>query len=69
MKCTVAIYNESNKVGYLRNDGTLKLDMDKLKVWMRPLFSNVISEMACPLSQIDKPHQKKDNIIHITSDI
>jgi len=41
MKCTIALDKEDyNVVGYLRNDGQLELDQDKMALWTEPAFES-----------------------------
>ncbi len=51
-KCTVALYNDKNILGKINSDGSLKIDKDKLKYWIRGNFSGDIDELKCPLKQL-----------------
>jgi uncharacterized protein len=65
MKCTIALDTKDyNVVGYLREDGELMLDQDKLALWTEPAFENdkqcrkcVIAPtcqgITCPLVRIE----------------
>jgi uncharacterized protein len=48
-KCTVALSDPRNDVGYLAPDGTVKADMKKVRRWMRGLEALDPSALACPL--------------------
>lgn len=52
-KCTVALNNPLNDIGRLLEDGRITIDNDKLRVWIRGLFSGDSSELACPLVDLD----------------
>lgn len=47
-KCTVALYDERNSVGRIREDGTLQLDRARFMPWLRGLESLNPEELACP---------------------
>jgi uncharacterized protein len=47
-KCTVALYDERNKVGSLRPDGTLEMIPARLTPWIRGIASMDAKELACP---------------------
>lgn len=47
-KCTVAFNDERNKVGVLKEDGSLVLDHDKIQLWLRGLKSLDSTTMGCP---------------------
>jgi len=47
-KCTVALYDERNKVGSLRPDGTLEMISSRLTPWIRGIASMDSKELACP---------------------
>lgn len=59
-KCTVAFEDPRNKVGFLRNDGTMSIDLDKFGLWtvnegvtdegcQSCFFNPSCQGMACPL--------------------
>lgn len=48
-KCTVALYDDNNRIGKLNKDGTMDLDSNKISQWCRGLFSGDKNELACPL--------------------
>lgn len=48
-KCTVALDSPANTVGRILPDGTLRLDVDKLKPWMRGIQNQDFSALQCPL--------------------
>ncbi|WP_337860223.1 radical SAM protein [Ferroplasma sp.] len=47
-KCTVALYDSRNSIGYLTEDGKIHLDTEKLKFWVRGQFNNSKEELLCP---------------------
>jgi uncharacterized protein len=49
-KCTVALYDERNRIGVLNQDGTIQMDQQKLREWIRGLASLDEHELACPYS-------------------
>jgi uncharacterized protein len=52
-KCTVALYDERNNLGRLNPDGTLLINQDKLRSWMRGFVGLSEPELACPLSAMN----------------
>lgn len=48
-KCTVALSDARNDVGRLTPDGNLEIDSDKVRPWIRGIFSNDEHELGCPL--------------------
>ncbi|WP_392533429.1 radical SAM protein [Nostoc sp. C117] len=48
-KCTVALYDERNKIATLESDGTLKLISGRLAPWLRGIESIDPATLACPL--------------------
>jgi uncharacterized protein len=48
-KCTVALDDPRNDLGYIAEDGTIVVNNDKLGPWIRGLASLEIVEAACPL--------------------
>ena len=51
-KCTVALYDERNKVGTLEPDGTIKLISDRLAPWLRGLETLDFNTLGCPLVKL-----------------
>lgn len=47
-KCTVALDDERNVVGRLKPDGTLDVYNERLKPWIRGVFSGESEALACP---------------------
>lgn len=47
-KCTVALRHPQNRVGRLREDGTLELDQRKMRGWIRGVFSGDEQALRCP---------------------
>lgn len=48
-KCTVALYDERNKIASLQPDGTLKLIPGRLAPWVRGIETLDPETLACPL--------------------
>jgi uncharacterized protein len=48
-KCTVALYDERNKIATLQPDGTLKLIPGRLAPWVRGIETLDLPTLACPL--------------------
>jgi uncharacterized protein len=48
-KCTVALEEDANNVGLLRNDGSMLIRREKLLNWARGLESGNEQELLCPL--------------------
>ncbi len=53
-KCTVALNSNSNVVGELAPDGSIKLELAKLRRWTNGLKTLNISELSCPASILSK---------------
>ncbi len=53
-KCTVAFHDDRNCVGMLLPDGRIKLDPDKMALWLRGLENLDTDVMACPLVGMPK---------------
>lgn len=51
-KCTVAFHDDINNIGKLKSDGTISLDMDKVRKWALPVFQGNTIGAACPYSVI-----------------
>ncbi len=47
-KCTVALSHPANALGRLRDDGRVEVDVDRLRPWLRGLFSGDPAELSCP---------------------
>jgi uncharacterized protein len=48
-KCTVALYDERNKVGTLNPDGTIQLFPGRLAPWLRGLETLEQATLSCPM--------------------
>lgn len=53
-KCTTALDDPINRLGTIRDDGTLDVDQDKILKWSRGVFSMNRDELYCPLGGIHK---------------
>lgn len=47
-KCTVALYSDSNDIGYIAENGDLHIENEKFSAWVAPLFSNDPNALKCP---------------------
>lgn len=47
-KCTVALNDDRNTVGRLMPDGSVEIDHERLRPWLRGLLSGRADELACP---------------------
>jgi len=52
-KCTVALYDERNRIGRLSADGAIDLDQDKLRLWMHGFETLDPASLACPYATMD----------------
>lgn len=59
-KCAVALSDPDNRVGWLRPDGRVEIDVRKLKVWLRGLSSADPEELACPLRGFAESEARMD---------
>jgi uncharacterized protein len=48
-KCTVALYDERNKIASLQSDGTLKLIPGRFAPWVRGIETLDLATLKCPL--------------------
>lgn len=53
-KCTVALYDSRNKIGYLDDEGHVIVDSDKLNPWLRGVSTLDSASLACPLKNLTK---------------
>ncbi|ADO57401.1 radical SAM protein [Paenibacillus polymyxa] len=51
-KCTVALNDEKNNIGYITNDGTLKISQERLAPWLKGLLTLNKSDLGCPKHSI-----------------
>jgi uncharacterized protein len=49
-KCTVALYDQKNRVGKLCQDGSIEMDQTKLRWWIRGFQSMNSQTLMCPLN-------------------
>lgn len=49
-KCTVALNDEKNCIGYISSDGKLNIDIQKYRPWIAGLLSGNSESAKCPLS-------------------
>jgi uncharacterized protein len=57
-KCLLVLDDERNTLGQLNADGTMSLDVEKLKWWSRGLVSNKTTERGCPASPLVETAQR-----------
>jgi uncharacterized protein len=48
-KCTLALSAPANQVGRLSPDGRVTLDAERMKLWMRGLWSGSEADLRCPM--------------------
>ena len=58
-KCTVALSDEHNTVGVLNEDGTILLDGERMKKWMRGYVTGEVSDLRCPAQNYPKGATQK----------
>ena len=51
-KCTVALYDDRNKVATLQPDGTIKLIPGRLAPWLRGMETLDFDTLGCPLVKL-----------------
>lgn len=51
-KCTVALSDPRNQIGYLQSDGTLKINNDRLTPWFKGYKNLDENILACPLQSL-----------------
>ena len=61
-KCTVALYDERNKIGSLQPDGTIKLIPDRLAPWLRGIETVDPATLACPLVNLPSNNEATSNL-------
>jgi uncharacterized protein len=48
-KCTVDLYSDRGIIGKIRSDGTLEINEEKYKWWIRGIYNNNQNILSCPL--------------------
>lgn len=61
-KCTVALNDDRNDIGSLLEDGTVQIDHDKLRPWLRGLRDLDPAVLGCPLATL--PSALKLDVVH-----
>ena len=61
-KCTVALYDERNKIATLQPDGTLKLIPGRLAPWVRGTKTLDPDTLACPLINLPSSEKISSNL-------
>jgi uncharacterized protein len=64
-KCTVAFDDDRNKIGFIRENGTLFLEQDKIQLWLRGLKTRDSAVMGCPANNLPKLDSLKGIPIHL----
>lgn len=57
-KCTVALNDDRNDIGWINPDGTVEVDQGKTRMWYRGLESLDLTDLGCPLAKMPKQHAK-----------
>jgi uncharacterized protein len=65
-KCTVALYDQRNKVGSLRPDGTLAMIPSRLTPWIRGITDMNSKALACPWRDLPEALSPSLPDAHIT---
>ena len=60
-KCTVALYDDRNKVATLQPDGTLKLIPGRLAPWLRGMETLDFDTLGCPLVKLPSNNEVVSN--------
>lgn len=64
-KCTVLLEDPRNRVGTLNSDGTVKLDADRMQLWMRGFNSFDPLELGCPAQNLPKMQVTKETVVSL----
>ncbi|AUG99806.1 radical SAM protein [Prodigiosinella confusarubida] len=62
LKCTVALNSDVNSIGHLNKDGLMTLDIDKVRAWSIPLFTENEKDLECPSISAHKLWADKSTI-------
>jgi uncharacterized protein len=63
-KCTLAMGHPANRVGKLRPDGTVELDSERMRPWLRGIYSEDQDELHCPaLGLIFPPRPARPRVV------
>jgi uncharacterized protein len=54
-KCTVALYDERNDVGFLRSDGSFEWSADRTSAWASGLLEGDVKKIQCPWKAMNRP--------------
>jgi uncharacterized protein len=57
-KCTVALYDDRNRIGSIQRDGKLSLDRDKLLSWSKGFETLDPLALACPMMSLDNTFKR-----------
>lgn len=72
-KCTVAFSDARNHVGHINDDGTLEIENDKVRTFMRGFQSLDKAELHCPMKGMPKVVEEKvlkfERMNDITGDV
>jgi uncharacterized protein len=64
-KCTVALDDPINNVGYLNPDGTLEIDNDVLRQWFIGLETLDLETLKCPYFFALKPKNEENQTLSL----
>jgi uncharacterized protein len=64
-KCTVALTDDRNTIGSIRPDGSLSIDSDRLRPWLRGIGDREERALECPL--VGLPEVARANDLQTTS--
>jgi len=54
-KCTVALNHSNNRVGRILEDGAIRVEGEKMLMWMRGFVSGSPAELKCPMKKYAEP--------------
>jgi uncharacterized protein len=67
-KCTVAFEDPINDVGYLKPDGAIVFNPDRLKFWLTGLSTKDEGHLSCPYHAVPRPtRQQAERVIPIAA--
>jgi uncharacterized protein len=58
-KCTVAFHDDRNDIGYLEDDGSIRIDNEKLRPWIRGVGSLDPEDTGCPIKLMEAGKPKE----------
>jgi len=59
-KCTVALDDERNDIGWINPDGSLGIDQDKAAIWSEGFATFDLADLACPLATLSRRQGERE---------